>query len=146
MSFGEPSLLHHPRSSMRVWVKRRQERQLNRSTSGSRSRPEILFSWFGSRGVKRSDLASPGTGGDVGPAVSAHLPDEPRPDLTQDGSPVQVIIPEFGNGVVHAWRGGEPLEPLRRCRLAPPERAVALLEHLDDHAGQNLRLEPARRR
>lgn len=81
MSFGEPSLVHHPRSVMRVRVNRRQERQLKRSTSG-RSAPGVVLWDSGSRAVKRSDLASPGTGGDVGPAVSAHLADEPRPDLT----------------------------------------------------------------
>ena len=54
MSFGEPSLLHHPRSSIRVRVKRLQVWQLNRSTSG-RSRPRVVFCDSGSRGVKQSD-------------------------------------------------------------------------------------------
>jgi hypothetical protein len=100
MNFGEPSLLHQPRSSMRLRVKRLQDWQLNRSTSRA-----VSASWSGcavrdSRAVKQSDLAGAGTGGEVGPAVSAHLTDEPRPDLTQDGSPVQAIIPEFGKHVL----------------------------------------------
>ena len=100
MNFGAPSLLHHPRSGMRVLVNRRQVRQLNRSTSGdavTASRSESRGR--GSREVKQSDLAGPGAGGDVGAPVSAHLTDEPRPDLTQDGSPVQAIIPELRKSV-----------------------------------------------
>lgn len=99
MNFGEPSLLHHPRPSMRLRVKRRQDWQLNRSTSGAVSASRSGCAVRDSRGVKQLDLAGAGTGGDVGPAVSAHLADEPRPDLTQDGSPVQSIIPEFGKRV-----------------------------------------------
>ena len=100
MNFGAPSLLHHPRSGMRVLVNLRQVRQLNRSTSGdvvtaSGSESRVR----GSREVKQSDLAGPGAGGDVGAPVSAHLSDEARPDLTQDGSPVQAIIPELRKSV-----------------------------------------------
>src|SRR6188472_3202826 len=60
--------------------------------------------------VKRSDLAGPGTGGDVGPAVSAHLTDEPRPDLTHDGCPVERIIPEFGKYVRLDLRGANRVD------------------------------------
>src|SRR5439155_24012785 len=47
------------------------------------------------RAVKRSDLAGPSSSGDVGPAISAHLADELRPDLAQDRPPVKRIIPEM---------------------------------------------------
>ena len=100
MIFGVPSLLHHPRPSMSVWVNRRQVRQLNSSTCGDVV--TALRSGSGARGsreVNQSDLAGPGASGDVGAPVSAHLADEPRPDLTQDGSPVQSIIPELRKGV-----------------------------------------------
>ena len=61
-----------------------------------------------------SDLAGPGTGGDVGAPVSAHLPDEPRPDLTQDGSPVERIIPELRKHV----RAGLAAPPTAAAQLA----------------------------
>src|SRR5687768_5256569 len=121
MSFGEPSLLHHPRSGISVRVKFRQVGQLNRSTCGvvvTASRSESRAR--GSREVKQSDLAGPGASGDVGAPVSAHLTDEPRPDLTQDGSPVQAIIPEMckhvGAGLADLRGGGQ----LASAGLAPP--------------------------
>jgi hypothetical protein len=59
MSFGAPSLLHHPRSVMRVRVNRRQVRQLNRSTSGSYARPKVVVWCSGSRAVKYQTLRVP---------------------------------------------------------------------------------------
>ena len=56
MIFGVPSLVHQPRSSMRVRVKRLQERQLNRSTSGAVTASRSGLCGSGSRAVKRSDL------------------------------------------------------------------------------------------
>ena len=55
MNFGEPSLLHQPRSSMRLRVKRLQDRQLNRSTSGAVSASRSGCAGRDSRWVKESD-------------------------------------------------------------------------------------------
>ena len=55
MIFGEPSRLHHPRPSMSVGVKRRQVRQLNRSTSGV-----VLTASRSGTGARGSRKAKPG--------------------------------------------------------------------------------------
>ena len=86
----------------------------------------------GSRAVNHSDLAGPGTGGDVGAPVSAHLADEPRPDLTHDGSPVEGIIPELRKRVL----GRRRLRPSSASSARAPSSAhhVAAEPMLDDLA------------
>jgi hypothetical protein len=48
----------------------------------------------------RSDLAAPGSGRDVRPAVTTQLADQLRSDLAQDRPPIESIIPEQGNDVL----------------------------------------------
>src|SRR5439155_17372575 len=77
--------------------------------------------------VKRSDLAGPRPGGDVGPAVSAHLADELRPDLAQDRPPVEGIIPERRNyplGIPGRAAAEELAQHGSRLRTPPPAVSV----------------------
>ena len=146
MGSGGPFLPGRGSAARRGWLKG--------STSGGHDRGRCS-GVRESRAVNRSDLAGPGTGGDVGPAVSAHLADEPRPDLTQDGSPVEGIIPEFAQArppvVVAAAdsldAGGRASASRHQC--GPWRR----LERLDQHRSSRIvaaqvagRCERARRR
>ena len=124
-----------------VRVSRRQERQLEQGrplgrAHGQRSwaRSGVVVSCSGSRAVNHSDLAGPGTGGDVGAPVSAHLADEPRPNLTHDGSPVEGIIPELRKRVLGGGRLGQLGQQRPRSLIGPPSAAEPMLDGAGDRS------------